>query len=42
MLTFPFDYRNGVELMDGYTRYPVLKQYNQQNVDAYLGSVGHV
>ena len=34
--------RNGFELMDGYTRYTVLKRYNQQEVYAYLGTVGHV
>jgi hypothetical protein len=34
--------RNGFELMDGYTRYTVLKRYNQQEVYAYLGAVGHV
>jgi hypothetical protein len=30
--------RTGFELMDGYTRYTVLKRYNQQEVFAYLGS----
>lgn len=34
--------RNGFELMDGYTRYVVLKRYKQQEVYVYLGSVGHV
>lgn len=34
--------RNGFELMDGYTRYTVLKRYNQQDVYAYLGAVSHV
>jgi hypothetical protein len=31
--------RNGFELMDGYTRYAVLKRYKQQEVFAYLGSI---
>ena len=30
---------NGFELMDGYTRYTVLKRYDQQKVYAYLGTV---
>ena len=34
--------RDGFELMDGYTRYTVLKRYNQQEVYAYLGTTGHV
>ena len=34
--------RDGFELMDGYTRYTVLKRYHQQEVFAYLGTVGHV
>ncbi|HET6821994.1 MAG TPA: hypothetical protein VFH34_05055 [Anaerolineales bacterium] len=34
--------RNGFELMDGYTRYTVLKRYNQANVYAYLGTRGHM
>ena len=34
--------RDGFELMDGYTRYTVLKRYNQQDVYAYLGAVSHV
>ncbi len=29
--------RNGLELMDGYTRYTVLKKHRQQNVLAYVG-----
>lgn len=29
--------RNGFELMDGYTRYTVLKRYGQKEVYAYLG-----
>ena len=28
----------GFELMDGYTRYTLLKRYRQQNVYAYIGS----
>lgn len=32
--------RNGFELMDGYTRYTVLKRYNQQEVYVYLGTPG--
>jgi len=35
-------HRNGFELMDGYTRYTVLKRYNQANVYAYLGTRGHM
>lgn len=31
--------RNGFELMDGYTRYTVLKRYKQHKVYAYLGTV---
>ncbi len=31
--------KNGFELMDGYTRYMVLKKYNQHEVFAYLGTV---
>ena len=31
--------RNGSELMDGYTRYMVLKRYRQKEVYAYVGSV---
>ena len=31
--------RNGMELMDGYTRYVVLKRHNQKEVYAYVGSV---
>jgi len=30
--------RNGFELMDGYTRYMVLKRHNQKEVYAYMGS----
>jgi hypothetical protein len=30
--------RNGFELMDGYTRYTVLKRYQQKEVYAYLGN----
>ena len=29
--------RSGFQLMDGYTRYVVLKRYQQQNVYAYVG-----
>ena len=29
--------QNGFELMDGYTRYTVLKRYEQKEVYAYLG-----
>jgi hypothetical protein len=29
--------RNGFELMDGYTRYAVLKRYEQKEVYAYIG-----
>jgi hypothetical protein len=32
--------RNGCELMDGYTRYTVLKRYDQKEVYAYLGTTG--
>ena len=32
--------RDGFELMDGYTRYTVLKRYEQQQVYAYVGSTG--
>ncbi|MCI0550538.1 MAG: hypothetical protein L0287_06260 [Anaerolineae bacterium] len=31
--------RNGLELMDGYTRYIVLKRHQQKEVYAYVGSV---
>ena len=31
--------RNGFELMDGYTRYVVLKRHRQKEIDAYVGSV---
>ena len=31
--------RNGTELMDGYTRYVVLKRHAQKEVYAYVGSV---
>ena len=31
--------RDGFELMDGYTRYTVLKRYRQKEVYAYVGSV---
>jgi len=31
--------RNGLELMDGYTRYSVLKRYKQKEVYAFIGSV---
>ena len=31
--------RNGFELMDGYTRYMVLKKYKQLEVYAYVGTV---
>jgi len=31
--------RNGLELMDGYTRYTVLKRYQQQEVYAYIGFI---
>jgi hypothetical protein len=31
--------RNSFELMDGYTRYTVLKRYNQKEVFAYFGSL---
>jgi hypothetical protein len=31
--------RDGFELMDGYTRYTVLKRYNQEEVYTYLGSL---
>ncbi len=30
--------RNGFELMDGYTRYTVLKRHNQKEVYAYIGT----
>jgi membrane-bound lytic murein transglycosylase B len=29
----------GFQLMDGYTRYSVLKKYNQSEVYAYVGSI---
>ena len=32
--------RDGFELMDGYTRYTVLKRYGQKEVYAYVGSTG--
>jgi hypothetical protein len=32
--------RNGSELMDGYTRYTVLKRHGQKEVYAYVGSTG--
>jgi hypothetical protein len=31
--------RDGLELMDGYTRYTVLKRYKQKQVYVYLGEV---
>ena len=31
--------RNGFELMDGYTRYTVLKRYEQEEVYAYVGEI---
>jgi len=31
--------RNGTELMDGYTRYVVLKRHRQKEIYAYVGSV---
>ena len=31
--------RDGFELMDGYTRYTVLKRYGQKEVYAYVGSI---
>ena len=31
--------RHGFELMDGYTRYTVLKRYQQKEVYAYIGSL---
>jgi len=31
--------RNGYELMDGYTRYMVLKRHNQKEVYAYVGTM---
>jgi hypothetical protein len=31
--------RNGFELMDGYTRYTVLKRYQQKDAYAYVGTV---
>jgi hypothetical protein len=31
--------RDGLELMDGYTRYTVLKRYRQKEVFAYVGHV---
>ena len=33
--------RNGSELMDGYTRYMVLKRHAQKDVYAYVGSAVH-
>jgi hypothetical protein len=32
--------QDGLELMDGYTRYEVLKSYEQKEVYAYMGSTG--
>jgi hypothetical protein len=34
--------RDGFELMDGYTRYMVLKKYNQHEVYAYVGTIAAV
>ena len=34
--------RNGFELMDGYTRYTVLKRYEQKEVYAYIGFKSHL
>ena len=34
--------QNGFELMDGYTRYTVLKRFKQKEVYAYLGIVGDI
>jgi hypothetical protein len=34
--------RNGFELMDGYTRYTVLKRYAQREVYAYMGTPSEV
>ena len=34
--------RNGLELMDGYTRYTVLKRHGQKDVYAYVGTAGQV
>ena len=31
--------RNGWELMDGYTRYTVLKRYDQNEIYAYVGEI---
>jgi hypothetical protein len=31
--------QNGFELMDGYTRYTVLKRYEQKEVYAYVGVI---
>lgn len=31
--------RNSLELMDGYTRYTVLKRYNQMEACAYVGTI---
>jgi hypothetical protein len=31
--------REGFQLMDGYTRYSVLKKYNQSQVYAYVGTI---
>ncbi|HEU0297507.1 MAG TPA: hypothetical protein VFR47_32495 [Anaerolineales bacterium] len=31
--------RDGFQLMDGYTRYTVLKKYNQREVYAYVGEI---
>jgi hypothetical protein len=32
--------RNGLELMDGYTRYTVLKRHEQKEAYAYVGTTG--
>ncbi len=32
--------RSGLELMDGYTRYVLLKRHKQEEVYAYVGTVG--
>jgi hypothetical protein len=32
--------KDGFELMDGYTRYTVLKRYEQKEVYAYVGTIG--
>jgi hypothetical protein len=33
--------RNGMELMDGYTRYMVLQRHSQKEIYAYVGSAVH-